>query len=377
MTSLSALDGAKMIPIDYVCFMNQTGYAQAALANVLALDASDRYDVRLNCVHTIGKESFSDSLHRKLQALAHKEQNPNAVQIFHLIPDMQRRVADNRLRKNIGYATFETFKPPVRWASTLNQNDAVICPSEFNCKIFANRGVNRPIVRIPHCLDLSIWNENVSPLYKNSEFTFLFVGTWRKRKGWDLLIRAWAEAFDKDSNVKLVIKTDKTDKAERKVESELSSIGKESAPIYFEKKILSESLMPSFYKSADCLISPTLGEGFGLPPLQSMAVNVPVIVTNFSGCTEYASNDTCTLIEPDGFLFHDMMDDIPQFAAQKWPRLRVEDIAKAMRSVVDDYDTAKAKSERGCSLVQNSFGYNQIVSYFDKMMEQVYGVSNP
>lgn len=363
-----------MIPIDYVCFMNQTGYAQAALANILALDASGRYDVRVNCVHTICKESFSASVYRKIQHLAHKEQNPSAVQIFHLIPDMQRRV-DRRLRKNIGYATFETFSPPARWISTLNQNDAIICPSEFNCKIFANNGVNRPVVRIPHGLDISIWNERVPRLYSHREFVFLFVGTWRYRKGWDLLLQAWGKAFDKNSNVKLIIKTDKTDKAEKKVESELFSIRKDLAPIYFEKKILKESLMPSFYKSANCLISPTLGEGFGLPPIQSMAVDIPVIVTNFSGCTEYAKNDTCTLIEPDGFLFHDMMDNIPQFSAQKWPRLKVDDIAKAMRLVVDDYDGAKVKSKKACDFVHKNFGYDKIVSYFDKMMEQVYGVN--
>lgn len=363
-----------MIPIDYVCFMNQTGYAQAALANILALDASGRYDVRINCVHTIEKKSFSDTMYRKLQALSHKEQNHNAIQIFHLIPDMQRRV-DNRLRKNIGYATFETFNPPSRWISTLNQNDAIICPSDFNCKIFANSGVNRPIVRVPHGLDLSVWNDKVSPLYRHREFVFLFVGTWRYRKGWDLLIHAWAKAFDKNSNVKLIIKTDKTDKAERRVESELFSIRNNLAPIYFEKQILSESLMPSFYKSADCLVSPTLGEGFGLPSIHSMAVDVPVIVTNFSGCTEYANENTCTLIEPDGFLFHDMMDDIPQFSAQKWPRLRVEDIANAMRSVVDDYKAAKIKSRKAYEFVHKNFGYDKIVSYFDKMMEQVYGVN--
>lgn len=364
-----------MIPIDYVCFMNQTGYAQAALTNVLALDASNRYDVRINCVHTIGKEPFSEGLYRKIQALSQKEQHPNAVQIFHLIPDMHRRV-DNRLKKNIGYGTFESFSPPARWVTTLNQNDAVICPSEFNRKIFLNKGVRRPIIRIPHGLDTSIWNSNVSPLFKHREFTFLFVGTWRKRKGWDLLIDAWINAFDKQDNVKLIIKTDKYDKAEREVGSRLSKSMKDCAPIYFEKKILSDSLMPAFYKSADCLISPTLGEGFGLPPIQSMAVDVPVIVTNFSGCTEYASSDRCTLIEPEGFLYHDSMDDIPQFSAQKWPRLRVEDIAKAMKLVVDDYDTAKVKSRKACNFVHSNFSYNNIVSYFDKMMEQVYGVNN-
>ena len=362
-----------MIPIDYVCFMNQTGYAQAALTNVLALDASERYDVRLNCVHTMKSDAFTPDMYRKLQALAQKEQHPAAVQIFHVIPDMHRRV-DSRLKKNIGYATFETFKPPVRWVSTLNQNDAVICPSDFNCKVFKNQGIRRPIVHIPHGLDVSKWNKDVAPMFSHKEFTFLFVGTWRKRKGYDLLIEAWIKAFGKDDNVRLVIKTDKTDKAKRDTERILSSFEKESAPILFESEVLSEAQMPSFYKSADCLVSPNLGEGFGLPPLQSMAVDVPVIVTNFSGCCDYASGDRCTLLEPDGFLLHDSMDDIPQFAGQKWPRLRIEDIADSMRSVVDDYEAAKEKSAKAYKFVQEEYSYARIVEKFDGMMESVYSV---
>lgn len=363
-----------MIPIDYVCFMNQTGYAQAALTNVLALDASGRYDVRVNCIHTIQKDSFSESMYRKMQSLANKTQNPNAVQIFHLIPDMHRRVG-NRLKKSIGYATFETFKPPARWISTLNQNDAVICPSEFNVKTFEKQGVRKPIIHIPHGLDMNKWNKDVLPLYKNDDFVFLFVGTWRKRKGWDILLDAWAEAFNSNDKVRLIIKTDKVDKAKRETADRMKIFGEDLAPILFESNIFSNDQMPSFYKSADCLISPNLGEGFGLPPLQAMSVNVPVIVTDFSGCCDYAREDRCILIKPNGFLHHDMMDNIPQFAYQKWPRIKTSDVSSAMKLVVDDYDSAKDKSEKAYNFVNRNYGYDKMVEKFDYMMESVYGVN--
>lgn len=363
-----------MIDIDYVCFMNQTGYAQAALANILALEASDKYSVRLNCIHTMQKDAFSEHLYRRLHSLTLKTQKANATQIFHLIPDMQRRV-DNRLKKTIGYGTFEAFKPPVRWISTLNQNDAVICPSEFNERIFRNQGTNRPICHVPHGIDLNIWHPEVEPMYQYSDFTFLFMGTWRKRKGWDLLLEAWAETFKPGDGVRLVIKTDKVDKAKNETDVKMSGFGKDYAPIFFESEIFSEGQMPSFVKSADCLISPTLGEGFGLPPVQAMSVGVPVIVTNFSGCCDYASESNCTLIEPSGFLHQDIMDNIPQFAGQKWPRLKVRAISEAMKSVVDDYKGTREKAANALQMVKDTYGYDSIVKNFDNMMESVYGVS--
>ena len=59
-----------MIPIDYVCFVNQTGYAQAALANAFALDDSGKYDVRINCIHNKPQgQAFSREEYSRIRAL--------------------------------------------------------------------------------------------------------------------------------------------------------------------------------------------------------------------------------------------------------------------------------------------------------------------
>jgi glycosyltransferase involved in cell wall biosynthesis len=147
------------------------------------------------------------------------------------------------------------------------------------------------------------------------------MGTWKERKGWKHLIEAWFREFDVGDNVRLVIKTDKITQSRNDIERLKSSLGfskKETAPIVHETRVLTEAELPRFIKNSDCLVSPTLGEGFGLPGLQAMALEVPVIITNFSGCTDYATSETATLIEPTGYRLIQELDTISQFSNRKW-----------------------------------------------------------
>jgi glycosyltransferase involved in cell wall biosynthesis len=152
----------------------------------------------------------------------------------------------------------------------------------------------------------------------------------RKRKGWPILIEAFLQEFDQKESVQLLLKTDKPQQASKDIEKMRlgMNLKKECPLFYFESRIFDDAHLPSFYKSADCLVMPTLGEGFGLPGLQSMAVGTPVIVTNFSGCQDYAAEDKCTLLEPSGFVLQSNMDNILQFNNKKWPRVTVKNFAR-------------------------------------------------
>jgi len=50
------------------------------------------------------------------------------------------------------------------------------------------------------------------------------------------------------------------------------------------------------YHSADAFVLPTRGEGWGVPIAEAMSMALPVIVTNFSGPTAYATPDNSYLI---------------------------------------------------------------------------------
>lgn len=58
--------------------------------------------------------------------------------------------------------------------------------------------------------------------------------------------------------------------------------------------------LSKLYSSADVFASAPYAEGFGLPPLESMACGTPVATTNCLGVREYALNENNALLSPVG-----------------------------------------------------------------------------
>jgi glycosyltransferase involved in cell wall biosynthesis len=355
--------------IEYFCHMNRSGYAQAAQDYIYALRDSQRYDVAIRLLHANPDQvSMTSKRYVEIVSMMQKPSTDNAIQIIHGIPDKQLRI---NLRKSIGFATFETFDPPKHWIKILNENDAVICPSKFNENIFRHAGLTKPIFHIPHCVDTRLYNPGVQAKKEGNAYTFLFFGTWKKRKGYEQLLEAWFREFDSSDNVQLLIKTDRITLSQQCIESIRRNTGlkKDFAPILFETRVLNEEAIPQLIKKADCLVCPTLGEGFGLPGLQAMALGVPVIITNYSGCQDYATEETATLIEPNGFIMLNDLDKIPQFENRKWAHVSHLAVAKAMRYVTENKEAVLKKAENAAIFVAKEFGYEATAKRFDTMLD--------
>jgi glycosyltransferase involved in cell wall biosynthesis len=339
---------------------------------IYALKRNTKYDIKISLMHSNPEQlSMSDERYQDYMQMMRKPRDLKALQILHCIPDMAGRVQP--LDRSACFATFETFEPPQRWIEVLNGEDAVICPSEFNVKIFRNAGVTKPIHHIPHCIDLDLYNPGVKPLQTDERFTFLFFSTWKKRKGYAQLLEAWMKEFDIHDNVRLLIKTDRYTTANKEISEMKHMLGlekKELAPISFEGRVLSEIELPKVFKSADCLICPTLGEGFGLPGLQCMALGVPVAITNFSGCTDYANENTATLIEPDGHIIYNEMDGIAQFRNKKWSHITVDSVRSTMRYVLNNPEVIEKRKQAGFEMSKN-FSYQVIAEKFKTLVESI------
>lgn len=360
-----------MVHVEWCGFANRSGYAQAAQDYIYAMRRHTNYDIKISLLHSNPEQlSMTPERYQEYMAMMNKNRVPGAPHILHCIPDMQRRIPVSG--KTVGFATFETFEPPQNWAEILNGNDAVICPSQFNVKIFEKLGVKKPIHYIPHCVDTNLYHPGVK-VDKNERFTFLFFGTWMKRKGYCQLLEAWMKEFDSNDNVRLLIKTNRYTMANKAIAELKQLLGlqkKELAPIVFESRVLNEQELPLLFKSADCLISPTLGEGFGLPGLQCMALGVPVAITNFSGCTDYANDKTATLIEPSGFIVYNEMDGHPQFQNHKWAHITVDSVRQIMRNIYENPQTLTAKIDAGLEMVRK-FSYAETAKRFEILLESL------
>jgi glycosyltransferase involved in cell wall biosynthesis len=100
---------------------------------------------------------------------------------------------------------------------------------------------------------------------------FLYVGSLEPRKNLGCLLKAWDEAAFKDW--KLVIVGD------RNQIFESVSLKMDSPRVLFMGRLGNWDLL-SLYRTAHAFVSPSVYEGFGLPPVEAMACGCPCVVSD-------------------------------------------------------------------------------------------------
>jgi hypothetical protein len=67
----------------------------------------------------------------------------------------------------------------------------------------------------------------------------------------------------------------------------------------FENRLPTQEAVAALMRSADCGVFCSRAEGWGLESSEMMSLSKPVILTNYSGHTEYANSDNSLLIDID------------------------------------------------------------------------------
>lgn len=133
--------------------------------------------------------------------------------------------------------------------------------------------------------------------FENDEFSskriikdkYIFtLTTHLKRKNIFNLLKAFAKS-KKLLNLKLVISGTINKNEYKELKSEIKKLGIKENVIIFGFANLQE--LKSLYKNAEFFIYPSFYEGFGLPVLEAMATNCPVITSNTSSLVEIVPED--------------------------------------------------------------------------------------
>lgn len=139
-----------------------------------------------------------------------------------------------------------------------------------------------------------------SKLLPRDVFSFLFVGGAVRRKGIDILVKAYRSAFTSADNVVLVIKGDSsnmfyTNRGD--VENSLEGVVDPDAPrVLHVDRHLSDAELAALYRGCDVGVFPYRAEGFVLPIAEAMACGTPSIVPDFGPCLDFCSDETSFLV---------------------------------------------------------------------------------
>jgi len=123
----------------------------------------------------------------------------------------------------------------------------------------------------------------------------LFVGTLEPRKNLLTLLQAYAQfRRQTDAGHKLVLGGG-AGWLYQPISAAVEKLGLQDDVIF--PGFIPDDELPLWYNSADVFVYPSLYEGFGLPPLESMACGTPVIVSDASSLPEVVG-DAALLVNP-------------------------------------------------------------------------------
>jgi len=181
------------------------------------------------------------------------------------------------------YTMYESDRVPSRWVRFLNNHaDVVVVPSEWCRWAFEKSGVTAPV----HVLSLGYDDERIKKVPKTKstdEYVFMWQGVAvdpNGRKGYDIAVRAFKELRTEDRlgpDAKLVVKVRPNEHSELEIPNLETTLG-----VRYIQKDMSRGALIDLYREVDCCLNPTHGEGFGLIPLEQMAMGKPVLVTDWS-----------------------------------------------------------------------------------------------
>lgn len=173
----------------------------------------------------------------------------------------------------VAITMFESTNLPAGWVYELNRCAAVVTPSQFCADVFTEKGVSVPV----HVIPLGI-GDSFRPVRRslNGVFSFVAFADRGRRKGAHIAAMAFMQAFGESRKHRLVLKS-------RSVEKPADIV---NANIDLVQEDMSEDELARLYQSMDCMVFPSMGEGFGLPPREFAATGGPVIATAWGGMAD-------------------------------------------------------------------------------------------
>ena len=137
-------------------------------------------------------------------------------------------------------------------------------------------------------------------LAMNKSFRFLFVGAPVPRKGADVLLAAYRQAFGPDDDVCLVIKDHPHDLfyegAAIRDRILAAAADPSGPPIEYICELLPPDQLAALYRTCDVGVFPYRAEGFCLPILEAMAAGLPSIVPEYGAALDFCSAMTSLLM---------------------------------------------------------------------------------
>jgi glycosyltransferase involved in cell wall biosynthesis len=279
-----------------------------------------------------------------------------------------------RDRYIIGYWYWELPEFPEESLAAFAAVDEVWVGSHFVQDAIAPKSPV-PVVRIPPVVSVATAGGGHTRAYfrlPERRFLFLSMGDTRsvlERKNPLAVVRSFKQAFDKsDTRVGLVLKLNNPDYREPEFDALIDETrGCEN--IYLLSNVMTRAEINSLISVTDCMVSLHRSEGFGLGPAEAMGAGKPVIVTNWSGNTDYMTKDNSIGID---YELVKLGKDYGSYkSSQHWADPDVEQAAYWMKRLVAEPALAEDIGGRGREMILSEYSPERVGQMIRRRLEYI------
>jgi GT2 family glycosyltransferase len=355
-------------------FNFQTGYAISSRELACALDWKG---VRVNYRYVYGpgtifpKHEPEQSGSYLVNVIQGRKLTSAGIQVVYAQGDVFQ---SNFGQYKIGFTMLETDGIPAEWVRQANLMDEVWVPSAFNAQTFLESGVRSPIHVIPLGVDPDYFNPNILNHPLTGVYTFLSVFEWGERKAPEILLKAFNDEFLSSEPVILLCKTLNSDPSVD-VRGQIAALDLKAGGgrIHLSENCLIPAYqLGSIYRSADCFVLTTRGEGWGMPVIEAMACGLPVIATDWSAHRDFMNAENAYPL-PIAKLVP-ARAKCPYYDGFRWAEPSYRHLRRLMRYVYEHQDEARAKGEKASRDVRTNWTWEcaarKIIDRIDRIEQR-------
>jgi glycosyltransferase involved in cell wall biosynthesis len=287
---------------------------------------------------------------------------------------------------HIAVRTSDFGPHPSQWVAQINgRYQQLWVHSEWTRKNALSGGVEPHRVRVmPHGIDTTVFTPKGTHynLPTDKSFRFLFVGGAAIRKGIDILLKAYAQAFGPDDDVSLIIKDSSANVfyKDNQYRNKIIQMAQDSnlpEIIHLDEHLSAEDLA-ALYRACTVGVWPYRGEGFLIPALECEGCGTPTMLPTIGPTIDFSTDRTSFLVPavdvklPVGKSFRMRLGFEIDVESIHLCEIKPEVLAKHMRLAFEtSQETFKSKSASCIVKTHGNFTWSQTADLMEKFISEL------
>ena len=283
--------------ININCPINGTGYGITS-QNIVKAIYNNQIDLTVFPIGTnieVNSQQDYDIISSLTKKSDYFSYNAPCLKIWHQF-DLAQKIGNGHYYT---FPFFEIDRLTEREKHHLNYSDFIFVASQWAKKVLQKNNVTKPIYVAPLGVDTNIFQSRPRIRLEKNSYIFFHIGKWEVRKAQDFLIQAFSLAFNNQDNVELRLLPHNPFLKEEELKHWYELVQK--SPVANKIKIFdrlpTQYHVANFIDEADCGVFLSRAEGWNNEIAESMALNKPIIATNYSAHTEYLTPQNSFMVD--------------------------------------------------------------------------------